>query len=198
MIPMRPSLVCLALVAAAGCHDEHARPSDTAVPNAPPMKKTEHALAVESGPSQALAELRPLGQSGVSGSLTFTALDGGVRVTGEVRGLAPGSTHGFHVHEKGDCSAPDGSSAGGHFDPQRHPHGAPASADSHLGDLGNVVADAGGVAHVSVVKRGASIAGEPTSYVGHAVIVHAGADDLRTQPTGNSGGRVACGVVRLP
>lgn len=156
------------------------------------------AMADNAGRGQpaATAALSPLGTSGVNGELAFFPTDGGVRVEGYVKGLAPNTTHGFHVHEHGDCSAPDGSSAGNHYNPTSHPHGAPGP-ESHLGDMGNIVSDADGRATVSAFLTGANVGGaqEGVNVVGHAVIVHAQTDDLATQPTGNSGGRVACGVV---
>jgi len=141
------------------------------------------------------AEVAALGNSGVSGSIQFSYIEGGILVTGTLKGLAPNSTRGFHLHDKGDCSAPDGMSAGGHFNPMKVPHGAPDSDHSHFGDLGNVVADAAGVATINVKKMGPTIGGGESSIIGRAVIVHALKDDLTTQPTGAAGARVACGVV---
>jgi Cu-Zn family superoxide dismutase len=104
--------------------------------------------------------------------------------------------HGFHIHEKGDCSAPDASSAGSHFNPGSKPHGGPSGGDRHGGDLGNLSADNYGTATVKLNVEGISVAqGAPNSIVGRALIVHADADDLKTQPTGNSGKRIACGVI---
>jgi Cu-Zn family superoxide dismutase len=161
-------------------------------------ERTEAALPVSpvQGATKATAQIQPLVGGGVSGNLTFTAENGGVQVSGELHGLKPNTEHGFHVHEKGDCSAPDGSSTGGHFNPHHTSHGAPASPQSHLGDLGNVQSNAQGVAHVSVFKAGADLGSDATSYVGKAVIVHANPDDLKSQPTGAAGGRIACGVVK--
>jgi Cu-Zn family superoxide dismutase len=145
----------------------------------------------------ATATLMPLGKSAVSGSFILTELvDGGVRVVGTVHGLESGGLHGFHVHAKGDCSAPDGSSAGGHFNPQDKPHGDPGTAASHLGDLGNVQADHAGNAEVFVVKKEANLGDGPLSFIGRSLIVHRGVDDLASQPAGNSGDRVGCAVIR--
>ncbi len=116
-------------------------------------------------------------------------------MTGDVTGLAPGTKHGFHVHEFGDCSAPDGTSAGGHFAPEAHPHGAPDPAAHHAGDLGNLEADAAGKATVNLLVPGLSLGSGARALLGRGVIVHAQADDLTTQPTGNAGGRIACGVI---
>ena len=116
------------------------------------------------------------------------------QVRGEVRGLAPNSEHGFHVHEKGDCSSGDGMSAGGHFNPTAMPHG-PQAAPHHAGDLPSIVADASGVARFSVRTSGVVLGGGADDLAGKGLIVHANPDDYTTQPTGNSGGRIACGVI---
>lgn len=139
--------------------------------------------------------LAPTQGSTATGKVLFTAAEGGVRVEARVSGLAPGG-HGFHVHEKGDCSAPDGTSAGGHFNPTGKPHGHPDKPDHHLGDMPMLMADASGNATLDVVLKGMSIGGtEAGNIVGRAVIVHAAADDFATQPTGNAGARLACGVI---
>jgi Cu-Zn family superoxide dismutase len=145
--------------------------------------------------STAVAVLVAGGTSGVSGTVKFTQEAGGVRVEAEVRGLTPGS-HGFHVHEKGDLSAPTLVSAGGHFNPGAHAHGAPNADVRHVGDLGNLVAGADGRATLSMVDPRIQLAG-PHSIIGRAVIVHEKADDLRTQPTGDAGARVAGGVIGI-
>ena len=156
-----------------------------------------------SAPAAALARtasatLVPLGNSSVTGRLLLTELaDGGVKVTGQIHGLGSAGLHGFHVHEHGDCSAADGSSAGGHFNPGGKEHGDPADADSHLGDLGNVQADHAGNATVFVVKKGATLDDSAASWSGRALIVHAKVDDLHSQPAGDAGARVACAVIRL-
>ena len=155
------------------------------------------AIGVEAGRpapvTRAVAALSPLGSSGVSGTVTFTKVAGGIRVSARLAGLTEGA-HGFHIHEFGDCSAPDGSSAGGHFNPEGSPHGGPVAARRHAGDMGNVVAGEDGKAELEYVDAKASFEGS-ASILGRGVIVHAKADDLTTQPTGNAGGRVACGVV---
>jgi Cu-Zn family superoxide dismutase len=146
--------------------------------------------------AKARAQLQALGTSGVSGTFTFeTAKDGSVRIRAEIDGLTPGK-HGFHIHEFGDCSAPDGASAGGHFNPSGHEHGAPGSA-AHAGDYGNLEADAKGHASLNVVSTSISLDQGAQGVVGRSVIVHASEDDLKTQPTGNSGGRIACAVIEM-
>ena len=144
---------------------------------------------------RAVAVLHPTQGSSASGEVRFLEVNGGVRVTGEVRGLTPGK-HGFHIHELGDCSAPDGTSAGGHYNPMGKPHGGPDSVERHVGDLGNITADMSGKASYDRIDRYLSLNG-PYSIIGRAVIIHAGEDDLVSQPTGNAGARVACGVIGI-
>jgi Cu-Zn family superoxide dismutase len=144
-------------------------------------------------PTKAIAVLHPASGSQVMGTVTFTKMGNTVQVVADVTGLTPGK-HGFHIHEFGDCSAADASSAGGHFNPGHHQHGAPDAADRHAGDLGNIEADSSGKAHLEWTDKVMKLAGND-SIVGHAVIVHEKADDLKTQPTGNAGGRLACGVI---
>jgi Cu-Zn family superoxide dismutase len=144
-------------------------------------------------PTKAIAVLHSASGSNVAGTVTFTAAGDEVKVVADITGLTPGK-HGFHIHEFGDCSSPDAKSAGGHFNPGGHHHGAPDAADRHAGDLGNVEADAAGKAHLELSDKVMKMSGSD-SIVGHAVIVHEKADDLKTQPTGDAGGRVACGVI---
>lgn len=129
----------------------------------------------------------------VEGIVTFEQVEGGVRIVADVRNLTPGK-HGFHVHEHGDCSAHDASSAGGHFNPTDKKHGGPETEERHVGDMGNLVADENGVAHYDRVDDLMELNG-PNSIIGLSVVVHADEDDLKSQPTGNSGKRIACGVI---
>ncbi|MBP7146733.1 MAG: superoxide dismutase family protein [Acidobacteria bacterium] len=147
------------------------------------------------GSRSASAELQPLGASGVGGRVTFEPAAGGDGVTmrAEVTGLTPGK-HGIHVHEWGDCSAPDGTSAGSHFNPTNAPHGAPGPS-AHVGDFGNLEAGQDGRATIELMLHGATLDQGDTGILGRAVIVHEKEDDLVTQPTGNSGARIACGVI---
>ncbi len=167
---------------------------DTADSN-PNMDKAATGVAVPKTPNKAVAELKATTGNKVSGTVTFTRqADGnGVRVQAEVIGLSPGK-HGFHLHEKGDCSAPDASSAGGHFNPTKMDHGAPTAMPHHAGDFGNITADKDGKAKLDIVDPELTFEGD-NSVIGHAVIVHAKADDLKSQPSGDAGGRVSCGVV---
>lgn len=153
------------------------------------------ACASPSGPSgpSASVTLRPASGTKVSGSLKFVQAGDRVHVTGEVVGHTAGAK-GFHLHEKGDCSAPDAMSAGGHFNPAKARHGAPGVG--HAGDLGNLVFDESGKAVVNLMVSGISVSKEaPNGIIGRAVIVHVATDDLKTDPTGNAGGRGACGVI---
>ncbi len=145
---------------------------------------------------RAVANLASASGSLVSGRLTLSSAEGGVRIRGDIGGLQPGSAHGFHIHETGDCSTVDASSAGGHFNPDTKPHGRSGMGAHHAGDIDNLVADAGGVAHVDALVRGVGLSAGPNDIVGRAVIVHATQDDYSSQPAGNAGARVACGVIR--
>lgn len=145
--------------------------------------------------TRAVAVLAPTAGNTGQGIVTFEVVDGGVRITARLEGLAAGS-HGFHIHEFGDCSAPDGTSAGGHFNPTGEPHGAPDAAERHIGDLGNLEADTQGMATYDRIDRMLSLTG-PQGVIGRGVIVHAAPDDLTSQPTGAAGPRLACGVIGI-
>jgi Cu-Zn family superoxide dismutase len=141
------------------------------------------------------ATLKPTQGNQAAGTVTFAPDAGRTRVVARVSGLPPG-LHGFHVHEKGDCSAPDAMSAGGHFNPHGKAHGDAQGAARHAGDLGNLSADKDGNAALEITVEGLSLSpGAPDSVIGRSVVVHANPDDLKSQPAGNSGPRVACGVV---
>jgi len=142
---------------------------------------------------EAVANLKATAGNRVSGLVSFVKTDDGVHVTAQLAGLTAGD-HGFHIHEKGDCSSEDGKSAGGHFNPHKVNHGGPGAAIHHVGDLGNITADAGGNANYDRVNKLVSFDGT-NSIVGKGIIIHAGADDLTSQPTGAAGARVACGVI---
>ena len=144
---------------------------------------------------RAVAVLHPTAGSQTTGTVIFTAVAGGVQIEATVEGLEPGK-HGFHIHVLGDCTAPDATSAGGHYNPDGHPHAGPDQAKRHMGDLGNLEADQTGRAHYERIDDYVTL-NSPRSIVGRAVIVHAGEDDLTTQPTGNAGGRLACGVIGI-
>jgi Cu-Zn family superoxide dismutase len=144
--------------------------------------------------STAAANLQQLSGSGVTGTVTFTRAGNQIAVTLDVRGLRPGP-HGLHIHERGDCSAADGSSAGGHFNPTAMQHGNPASGPHHAGDMPMLTADRSGRARLTTRISGVTLDQGDNAIIGRAVVVHADADDFMTQPAGNSGARIACGVI---
>jgi superoxide dismutase, Cu-Zn family len=143
---------------------------------------------------KAVAVLHPTEGNKVAGTVTFTEVEDGVRVHAEITGLTPGQ-HGFHVHEFGDCSSADGASAGAHFNPTNKPHAGPDAPERHVGDMGNIEADASGNAKLDYVDHDISLTNDKLSIIGRSVVVHAKADDLKTQPSGDSGARVACGII---
>ena len=145
--------------------------------------------------TRAVAVLHPTRGNNIRGTVTFTRETGGIRVVADISGLTPGK-HGFHVHENGDCSAPDATSAGGHFNPTKMPHAGMDADQRHVGDLGNVTADSSGKARYDQLDTMIAFEGD-SSIIGRAVIVHAKADDLKSQPSGDAGARGACGVVGL-
>ena len=140
------------------------------------------------------AEISSFKEKNIKGDVIFEYVPEGVRVKAHVVGLVPNSRHGFHVHENGECAGPDYKTAGGHLNPANMRHGSPASSVSHMGDLGNLVANEKGEAHVDRIlnkKEAAQI----MELKGKAVLIHAKGDDLQTQPAGDAGGRIACGVI---
>jgi Cu-Zn family superoxide dismutase len=169
---------------------------------APPPVATEAAAPAAAPEPPPKAEPRTLevtieAKSGskLSGKATLSEVDGGVKVVLSVEGVTPGGDHGAHVHEKGDCSAADGASAGGHFNPQGNEHALPTVAKRHLGDLGNLKIGKDGKGSLEITIPGANLkAGDPNSFAGKSIIVHAKKDD-GGQPTGNAGGRIGCGVI---
>jgi Cu-Zn family superoxide dismutase len=146
------------------------------------------------GPS-ATAQLAATTGNTVSGVVQFTQKGDKVLVTGEVKGLKPNAVHGFHIHEKGDCSSGDGVSAGGHFNPVGKPHGAHDQAEHHAGDLPSLTADSSGVARLNFETGSISVGSGVADVVGRGLIVHRDPDDFKTQPTGNSGPSLACAAV---
>jgi len=148
-----------------------------------------------SGVQKALAVIQPTKNNKVSGTVTFTKEPGGIKVVANLKGLKPGK-HGFHIHQWGDCSASDGTSAGGHFNPENQNHGAPTDSVRHVGDLGNIVADDNGVGYYERVDSVISFTGAH-SIIGRGIIIHEGEDDLHSQPMGNAGARVGCGVIGI-
>ena len=177
-----------ALLAAAALAAGCASGSSAGGSSAPAAKAAE-------GPT-AKATLESRSGSAVTGMATFTELaSGAVRVHVHVENATPG-THGLHVHDKGDCSAPDATSAGGHFNPGGNPHAGPAADYRHAGDFGNIEIGPDGKGDLELTTPMLTVKPGPNSVVGRAVIFHEKTDDLTTQPTGNAGARFACGVVQ--
>ena len=165
-----------------------------ALPLLAAAQKAEHAMDAPE-PGRAVAVLASAAGDDIAGSIWFEKASGGVHVTGKISGLPPG-THGFHIHEFGDCSAPDFTSAGSHFNPMNQPHAGPDKDARHVGDLGNITAGADGVATIDHTDKMLAFSGHH-GVIGRAVVVHAKADDLKTQPTGDAGGRLGCGVIGI-
>jgi Cu-Zn family superoxide dismutase len=179
-------------------------PASTAAPTEPaptpdPAPPPAPAAPAPEVPQQAKVELAPTtkSKSKAKGIILFKEVDGGVELTATLEGLTAGKEHAWHIHEKGDCSAPDASSAGAHFNPGNHPHGAPDADARHAGDFGNVLADKQGKATKTVVIKGITVSKGDTAIVGKGFIVHAKKDDLKSQPAGNAGDRIACGVIEI-
>lgn len=147
-------------------------------------------------PGRAVAELQPTRGHSAAGTVTFVQIGDRVHMQALVTGLRPGSEHGFHVHEVGDCSSGDGASAKGHFNPYGKPHAHYSTPERHAGDLPALKADGRGRAELDVSLDVITLAKGPANIVGRSVIVHADPDDFRTQPAGNAGARIACGVIR--
>ena len=146
---------------------------------------------------QAMARIISASGTKVQGNALFTQLPaGGVKTEVWIENATPG-THGLHIHEKGDCSAPDATSAGGHFNAAGHPHAAPADQARHNGELGNIEVGADGKGHLEITSDLLTVSPGPDSVVGRSVIFHEKADDLKTQPTGNAGARYGCGVIQV-
>ncbi|HEY2344750.1 MAG TPA: superoxide dismutase family protein [Xanthomonadaceae bacterium] len=177
---LRPAIVstCVFALALSGC----ASHSDTK-----PAKLPRHPIE---------AVLAPVGEGKVAGTLEITEVPGGVRIQGQITGLVPDSMHGIHIHEHGDCTGADSGSVGGHFNPTGVEHGDPVGLVHHAGDIANQVADAQGTINMDVTLHGVSLAnGTSDDVLGRAVVLDHDTDDYSTQPSGNSGPAIACGVI---
>ncbi|KAI3599322.1 Superoxide dismutase (Cu-Zn) precursor [Cupriavidus necator H850] len=185
---LTPLAACIAAtIALAGCAGSGKTSSSAA--------SASGASTSASASARATATLQPKSGTNTAGTVNFQQQPGGVMMTAAITGLPPSSVHGFHVHEKGDCSAPDAMSAGGHFNPTGKPHGQMTMPDHHAGDMNNVTADANGNVRVSMLLPDLTVGTGANGVIGRAVVVHKDPDDYKTQPTGNAGGRIACGVV---
>jgi Cu-Zn family superoxide dismutase len=152
-------------------------------------------LAADNAPvTQAVAVLHSTAGQKTHGVVRFTQEGDSVKVVADLEGLNPGQKHAFHVHQYGDCTAPDATSAGGHYNPEGHQHGLPETQQRHAGDLGNIQADADGKAHYEITVKNITVDGPKNPILGRGVIVHAKVDD-GGQPVGNAGARIACGVI---
>src|SRR6056297_1832000 len=143
--------------------------------------------------TKAVAVVHPTENGDATGHVTFTKEEEGVRVQGEFEGLEEGK-HGFHIHQYGDCRAADGTSAGGHYNPANTPHAGPDAESRHVGDMGNLEANANGNASINYVDNTITLNG-PESIMGRGIVIHGGEDDLESQPTGAAGPRMGCGVI---
>lgn len=157
----------------------------------------EHKTAVANvAPSKASATQPANGQP--KGKIEFHQTGEKVHITGEIAGLKPNAKHAIHIHEKGDLSAPDLSSAGGHYNPGNHPHGGPTTSKAiHAGDLGNLQADDKGVAKMDLTVDNISLGGSKNDVIGKPIIIHAKEDDLKSQPSGAAGDRIGGGVIEM-
>lgn len=204
-------LVPIALCTACGKQQEAVTPAPAVVDeaaNAPatgaaslpsPAGSAGAGPAAAPAPTTAKVSLVSAAGRSVKGDLTLAGEGSAVSIRGDITGLAPGKEHGFHVHEFGECSLPDFKSAGEHFNPTKDPHGGPKSAARHLGDIPNIRADDSGRATFEITVEGVTLVdkdGAPTEILGKALVVHAMPDDYNTQPSGGSGDRIACGVIR--
>lgn len=196
--PIFLSLATAAALGLAACSSPSAPPAgDTVAPPATVAAPTAPAATgAQATASTAQVVLKPTQGRDANGTLTLRAEGDGVRISGELAGLKPGSEHGFHVHENGDCSAPDATSAGGHFNPAGQAHGSMDADPHHAGDMPNQKANAQGVADVNVLVPGMSLTpGSDHDVIGRALVVHEQPDDYQSQPSGNAGARIACGVI---
>lgn len=197
-------LIPLAICAACGIENQPpamAAASPAGVPGAAAVAGPGAAAsaAPATAPPSVRINLTSAPGSAVKGDLTLANAGGAVSIRGEITGLSPGKEHGFHVHEVGQCALPDFQSAGGHFNPTKDEHGGPKSKARHLGDIPNIQADANGRATLDFRVEGVTLQdkdGAPTEIHGKAPVVHAMADDYKSQPSGDSGARIACGVIR--
>jgi Cu-Zn family superoxide dismutase len=159
-----------------------------------PMAEATALPATEPTPTEEVAAAQLSGPDGVTGVVNFTAMGDGAHMVARVEGATPGS-HGFHLHQNGVCDPPEFTTAGDHFNPTAADHGGPQSAAHHAGDFGNIEVGADGTGNLELHVMGVTVAEGPNSIVGKSLVLHGGTDDLTTQPSGNSGPRIACGVV---
>ena len=162
-------------------------------------QRMQQPTSVLSTPSakQAIATIGPASDSSVTGMATFTQNSDQITLTIEIQGATPG-IHAVHIHESGDCSAPDGKSAGGHWNPTGVAHGKWGEGEFHLGDLGNITVGEDGTGGIELTTDLWEIGtGSDVDVIGRGIVVHAGADDFTSQPSGDAGARIGCGAIAL-
>ncbi|HEY8270373.1 MAG TPA: superoxide dismutase family protein [Pseudobdellovibrionaceae bacterium] len=186
------AIFTIALCAACSHKDINQPSSDNATSEHQAHQATAKPVE-DQGPFSAQATIKPAKAQRAKGFIHFTQSGSKVKVEAMLEGLKPGP-HGFHIHEKGDCSTPDFTSAGSHFNPTHKAHGGLEATEKHSGDMGNIIADSKGKAKINLELSGITLGGSE-GIIGKAIIIHENADDFKTQPTGNSGGRIACGVI---
>jgi superoxide dismutase, Cu-Zn family len=185
------TFICITLFCAAACFGQ--TQEGTTAPAQSPATSSSPITRLVSGQGVAMAHLESKSGSQVTGIVAFRTVGDEVLVTGMVNNLKPGK-HGFHIHDKGDCSSPDAASAGGHFNPTHQHHGGPTTTEHHAGDLGNIEANDSGIAQLNW-KGKLSMSGDD-SIIGKSIVVHEKEDDVKTDPAGNSGARIACGEIK--
>lgn len=190
------SMICFCLIGMSSCAEPN-QPTASFTPSSSTevtdAAKDNVTIQYQKGIQQAIANVEPTSlDSRVRGRVNFTKVSDGVRIIAHFEGLTPGE-HGFHIHEFADCGQ-EGEAAGGHFNPTHQPHGGADDERRHVGDLGNIKADADGKAQYDRLDKVIALSGEH-SIIGHSIVVHAKPDDLKTQPSGNSGKRLGCGVI---
>lgn len=184
----------VSFIAFSGCNS----PSGNSGSQADDSTGMDHSAMTESAAKTAVATISPLGDGGISGTVTFTEENGQVTMVAEITSAGSG-THAIHIHENGDCSSPDGSSAGGHWNPTGEDHGKWGEAPFHRGDIGNIEVGEDGKGRLELTTDLWCIdcADSAKNVLGHAIIVHEMHDDFHSQPSGNAGGRKGCGVIQL-
>lgn len=202
LVPLAVCAACAknddSLAAAPSANTEASAPARVDLGNTAPAPAAPAAAAAAPQTSAQVSLVSAPGSS-VAGTLAVNSEGTAVTIRGEITGLAAGKEHGFHIHEFGVCTAPDFKSAGEHFNPTNDPHGGPESRTRHLGDIPNAKADANGRANIDITVDGVTLEdkdGAPTQLLGKSLVVHAMPDDYKTQPSGGSGDRIACGVIR--
>ena len=187
-LAMSLSAIVVVALCAMGAQQSQSKKTTTKQPTK--SVAADHVHSDQPLPTKAVCVLQPSKGQDVHGSFVLTDQNGVTEIIGEVAGLTPGK-HGFHIHEFGDLRSDDGTSAGGHYNPEGHPHAGPTDAKRHVGDLGNITADQSGKAMVNMKVKGLRV----HFVLGRSLVVHAKEDDLKSQPSGDAGGRVAVGVI---